>query len=169
MTFTATLKTCAALAFTLFAYSSALAQDGAQSTDSDNKRPNELWLDTGFATYHFQSDKNLNGRNPGIGLEYKFSDTMALTAGRFYNSDREHSRYAGMYYQPWTFGGVKVGAVVGGFDGYPKMRDGGWFLAIIPAATFEYKRVGVNIAVVPTYKERLHGGISVQLKFKLWE
>ena len=64
---------------------------------------------------------------------------------------------------------MKLGAVVGAFDGYPKMRDGGWFPALIPAATFEYKRVGVNVAIVPTYKDRLHGGISVQLKFKVWE
>ncbi len=158
-----TLQPFAALALTLFACSGAFAQE------ADTSRRNELWLDTGFATYHFQSDKDLNGRNPGIGVEYKFSDTMALTAGRFFNSDREHSRYAGLYYQPWTLGGVRLGAVVGGFDGYPKMREGGWFLAAIPAATFEYKRVGVNVAVVPTYKDRLHGGISVQLKFKLWD
>ncbi len=62
-----------------------------------------------------------------------------------------------------------MGAVAGGFNGYPKMRDGGWFLAAIPTATIEYERVGINIAVVPTYKDRLHGGISVQLKFKLFE
>lgn len=158
-----TLKPFAALALTLFAYSTAVAREG------ESPRRNELWLDTGFATYHFQSDKRLNGRNPGFGVEYRFSDSMAATAGRFYNSDRQHSRYAGLYYQPWSFQGVKLGAVAGGFDGYPKMRDGGWFFALIPAATFEYKRVGVNVAVVPTYKDRLHGGISVQLKFKLWE
>ncbi len=156
-----TLRKLCACALTLFASSFASAEDG--------ERLNQVWLDTGFVTYHFQDDLDLNGRNPGVGLEYRFSNTMALTAGRFFNSDRETSRYAGLYYQPWSVGGVKLGAVVGGFDGYPKMRDGGWFLALIPAATFEYKRVGVNIAVVPTYKDRLHGGISMQLKFKLWE
>ncbi len=131
-------------------------------------RRSELWLATGFATYHFQSDKDLNGRNPGVGVEYRFSDASTLTAGRFFNSDRQHSRYAGMYYQPWTYAGVRFGAVVGGFDGYPKMRDGGWFLALIPTATWEYRRVGVNVAVIPTYKDRLHGGISVQLKYRLY-
>ena len=72
----------------------------------------ELWLATGFATYHFQSDKDLNGSNPGVGIEYRFSDVAAVTAGRFYNSDRQHSNYAGVYYQPWASGGVKLGAVV---------------------------------------------------------
>lgn len=145
----------------LFASAGACAQDSASR--------NELWLDTGFATWHFDNDKDLNGRNPGIGLEYRFSDTMAATAGRFYNSDREHSRYVGLYYQPWQYKGVRFGAVVGAFDGYPKMRDGGWFPALIPAITYDYKRVGVNVAVVPSYQDRLYGGISVQLKFKLWD
>ena len=157
-----TLKNAAVLAATLIVCAPACAEDEAA-------RRSEVWLDTGFATYHFQSDKNLNGRNPGIGLEYRYSDESALTAGRFYNSDRQHSNYAGVYYQPWAVGPVRLGAVLGGFNGYPKMREGGWFLAIIPAATFEYKRVGINVAVVPTYKNRLHGGISMQLKFKLWE
>ena len=132
-------------------------------------RRSQLWLATGFATYHFQSDKDLNGRNPGVGLEYRLSEASSLTAGRFFNSDRQHSRYVGMYYQPLAWAGVRFGGVVGGFDGYPKMRDGGWFPAIIPTATWEVRRVGINVAVVPTYKDRLHGGISVQLKFKLFE
>lgn len=156
-----TLRKFAAFAITLFAYTAASAQESDQL--------HQVWLDTGFATYHFQKDLDLNGRNPGIGAEYRFTDSMAVTAGRFFNSDRQHSNYAGLYYQPWTVYGVKLGAVAGAFNGYPKMHDGGWFLAAIPAATFEYKRVGVNIAVVPTYKNRLHGGISMQLKFKLWE
>lgn len=155
------MKTLAALAATLFACSAASAQDST--------RRNELWIDTGFATYHFDSDAKLNGRNPGVGLEYRFSDTMTATAGRFYNSDYEHSRYIGLYYQPWTYKGFRFGAVVGAFDGYPKMRDGGWFPALIPAISYEYQRVGVNVAIVPSYKDRLYGGISLQLKFKLWD
>ncbi|MES2901785.1 MAG: hypothetical protein V4723_18815 [Pseudomonadota bacterium] len=154
--------TFCALALTLFACLAARAEEAPV-------RSKELWLDTGFATYHFQSDKDLNGRNPGLGVEYRISDSSAVTAGRFFNSDRRHSRYAGMYYQPWTVQGVRLGVVAGGFDGYPRMRDGGWFLAAIPVATIEYQRVGVNLAVVPTYKNRLHGGVSVQFKFKLFE
>lgn len=156
-----TLKPFAAFVATLFASTSALAQIETMRS--------EVWLSTGFATYHFESEKNLNSRNPGVGAEYKFSDTSSLTAGRFYNSDRKHSRYAGLIYQPVSWGGAKFGAMVGGFDGYPKMHGGGWFLALVPAATFEYKRVGINVVLVPSYKDKLHGGISMQLKFKLWE
>ncbi|MDQ1812276.1 hypothetical protein RBA41_03075 [Massilia sp. CCM 9210] len=168
------LKTLPALCLALFVCAPALAQNAATpdatatAFDGSEKR-SQVWLTSGFATYHFQSDKDLNGRNPGVGVEYRLSEHSALTAGRFFNSDRQHSKYVGMYYQPLSYAGVRLGAVLGGFDGYPKMRDGGWFLAAIPTATFEYKRVGVNVAVVPTYKDRLHGGISVQLKLKLFE
>ena len=74
---------------------------------------NDAWLNTGFATYHFQSDKNLNGKNPGLGAEYRINEESAVTLGRFYNSDRQHSNYAGVYYQPWTVAGVRLGAVFG--------------------------------------------------------
>ncbi|MES3024699.1 MAG: hypothetical protein V4857_24275 [Pseudomonadota bacterium] len=128
----------------------------------------EVWLDTGFATYHVNHDKGLNGRNPGAGLEYRFSSTMSATAGRFLNSDYGHTTYAGVIYQPYQIGPVRLGAVFAALNGYPKMRDGGWFPALIPTATIEYKRVGVNLAFVPGYKDRLHTGLSVQLKFRVW-
>jgi len=149
-----------------------LAAHGAQAQSFETIEPaplNEVWVNGGFYSYHFQRNKNLNDSNPGLGLEYRFSSVASVTAGCFYNSDRSYSNYAGVYYQPWQIGPVRLGAVAGGFNGYPKMRQGGWFLAAIPTASFEYQRVGVNVAVVPTYKNRLYGAISVQLKFKLYE
>jgi hypothetical protein len=128
----------------------------------------ELWIDSGFATYHFDHDKNLNGGNRGLGVEYRFSGTMAAAAGRFVNSDRYYSNYAGVVWQPYALGSVRLGAAIAAFDGYPKMRDRGWFPAVIPTFTYEYQRVGVNVGVIPTYKDRLYGGISVQLKVKLF-
>jgi hypothetical protein len=127
----------------------------------------ELWLDSGFLTAHFNRDKDLNGENHGLGAEYRFSGAMAAAVGRFYNSDRAWTSYAGVIWQPVAIGPVRLGAAVAAFNGYPHMRDGGWFPAAIPTLTFDYRRVGVNIGVVPSYKDRLYGGISVQLKFKL--
>jgi hypothetical protein len=134
----------------------------------ENKPLNELWVNGGFYSYHFQRDKGFDDTNPGWGAEYRFSTVASATAGRFHNSDRAMSSYAGIYYQPWSIGPFRLGAVIGGFNGYPKMRDGGWFLAAIPVLSVEYERVGVNFAIVPTYKERLHGAFSVQLKLKLF-
>jgi hypothetical protein len=137
-------------------------------TKIDGAPKSELWIDSGFATYHFDHDKNLNGGNRGLGVEYRFSGTMAAAAGRFVNSDRYYSNYAGVLWQPYALGPVRLGAAIAAFDGYPKMRDRGWFPAVIPTFTYEYQRVGLNVGVIPTYKDRLYGGISVQLKVKLF-
>lgn len=135
----------------------------------DSKPLGEVWLNAGFYSYHLQRDKGLNDSNPGLGTEYRFSSVSSLTAGRFYNSDRKYSNYAGVYYQPFAIGNVRLGAVLGGFDGYPKMRGGGWFLAAIPVASLETARFGVNLSIVPSYKDRLHGAISLQLKLKVFD
>lgn len=154
------LKTGAAIALVAMA-----AHANAGTIES--KPLSEVWLNPGFATYHFDSDKDLSGSNWGFGAEYRFSTVASVTAGRFRNSDREWSNYAGVYYQPWQLGKVRLGAVVGAFDGYPNMRDGGWFPALIPMASVEYERVGLNVGFIPSYKNRLYGGISFQLTFKV--
>ncbi|MFL6672097.1 MAG: hypothetical protein ACJ8LG_02260 [Massilia sp.] len=146
-----------------------LAQADDLFTRVDATPKSEFWIDSGFLTAHFNRGKDLNGENHGLGAEYKFSGTMSAAAGRFYNSDREYSNYLGVIWQPFAIGPVRLGAALAAFNGYPHMRGGGWFPAAVPTATFEYKRVGVNIGVVPSYKDRLYGGISVQLKFKLFE
>jgi len=138
-------------------------------TKIDPAPTSELWLDTGFYTAHFDGDKDLNNNNKGLALEYRFSGTLAATGGRFYNSDRAWSSYAGVIWQPYAVGPVRVGLALAAFDGYPKTRDGGWFPGVIPTLTYEYERVGVNVGIIPNYKDRLYGGISFQLKFKLFQ
>lgn len=156
-----------ALVGAAFSCSPAMAESNKVFDIVEAAPLSETWLNFGFYSYHFQRDKGLNDRNPGLGIEYRYSTVASVTAGRFYNSDREYSNYAGVYYQPIAMGPVRIGAVVGGFNGYPKMHDGGWFLAAIPVASVEYQRVGVNMAVVPTYKDRLYGALSFQLKLKI--
>jgi len=138
-------------------------------TKIDPAPKSELWIDTGFYTAHFDGDKDLNNNNKGLALEYRFSGTLAATGGRFYNSDRVWSNYAGVIWQPYAVGPVRVGLALAAFDGYPKTRDGGWFPGVIPTLTYEYERVGVNVGIIPNYKDRLYGGISFQLKFKLFQ
>lgn len=134
----------------------------------ENKPISEIWLNPGFYSWHFQRDKNLNDSNPGLGVEYRFSTIASATAGRFYNSDRRYSNYVGVYYQPFSLGPLRLGAVAGAFDGYPKMRDGGWFLAAIPVVSVEYQRIGLNLGIIPAYKDRLYGALSFQLKVKVF-
>jgi hypothetical protein len=129
----------------------------------------QVWVNPGMASYHFQTNQNLNGGNWGAGVEYRFNTVASLTAGRFYNSDRAHSNYAGMYYQPIAIGPIKIGAVIGGFNGYSSTNNGGWFPALLPALTWEGDWVGANVFVIPTVGDRVHGAISLQLKLKVWE
>lgn len=129
----------------------------------------QLWVNAGMVSYHFQKDQNLNGGNWGAGLEYRFNTVASATAGRFYNSDRGHSNYAGIYYQPIAIGPIKIGAVIGGFNGYSSTNNGGWFPAALPAISWEGDWVGANVFIIPTVGDRVHGAISLQLKLKVWE
>jgi hypothetical protein len=140
----------------------------APFTQLDADARSEFWLDSGFATAHFDRNRHLNGANRGLGAEYRFAGTATAIAGRFLNSDRAWSNYAGVLWQPLAWGPVRLGAAVAAVDGYPRMHAGGWFPAVIPTFTAEYRRVGVNVGVIPTYKDRLYGGISVQLKLRLF-
>jgi hypothetical protein len=134
---------------------------------ADSEFTQALWINTGFYTSHFDRDKGLRNANPGLGIEWSLTDTYAFTAGGFKNSDDQHSNYVGVYVMPWRWHSWKAGAVVGVFDGYPRANQGGWFPALIPVLSVEGSQWGLNTAVVPSVKDRLYGGISFQLKYKL--
>ncbi len=127
----------------------------------------DVWINPGFYSYHLQRDKGFNNVNTGLGFEASLTKTYSVTAGFFHNSDRETSRYVGVYAMPFQVGAFKAGAAIGAFDGYPKMRDGGWFPAIIPTVAYEGPRFGLNVSVIPTVGDKLHGAVTFQLKYKL--
>ena len=128
----------------------------------------QVWVNPGFYSYHFETDAGLRNGNPGLGFEWPVSPMVSLTAGRFRNSDNALSNYVGAYVMPWNLGGWRIGAVVGGFDGYPNAYHGGWFPALIPVVAYEKGHLGLNVAFVPTIENRLHGAITFQVKFR-WE
>jgi len=145
------------------------AQAGGEFSEafSNPVHPKAVWLNAGFYTSHFDHNQGLRNANPGLGIEWVLNDTYALTAGGFKNSDHQHSDYLGLYVMPWRWASFKLGAVVGAFDGYARANQGGWFPALVPVVSFEGQRWGLNTAVIPTVKDKLHGGISFQLKYKL--
>ena len=126
----------------------------------------QVWINPGFYSLHFDRNKGLEDFNPGIGVEWPIDMTFSLTAGAFRNSDRDRSSYIGLYVMPFEFHGVKLGAVVGGFNGYQMSNNGGWFPALIPTAAIEGKHWGLNVAIIPSIKNRLYGAISFQLKYR---
>jgi hypothetical protein len=126
----------------------------------------KIWVNAGFYSAHFDTNKGLRNPNPGIGIEYSLDDTWSLTTGRFTNSDNAHSNYLGAYYQPWHVGAFKLGVVGGAFNGYPKAFNGGWFPAVLPVASWESRNLGMNLMLVPPLKDRLYGAVSFQLKYR---
>ncbi len=127
----------------------------------------DVWLNPGFFSYHFDKEKNLNNNNHGFGVEASISKTYSLTAGVFENSNRATSHYIGAYVMPFQRGSFKAGAAVGGFDGYPNMREGGWFPAIVPTVAIEGRRVGLNISYTPKIGEKINSVVSFQVKFNV--
>ena len=64
--------------------------------------------------------------------------------------------------------GIRAGIVAAALDGYPRYRNGDWFLAPIPAVAIEGERLVANVMVVPTIKNRVQGAIAVQIKVRVW-
>ncbi len=127
----------------------------------------DVWINPGFYSHHFDTSKNLNNNNHGFGVEASISKTYSLTAGVFENSDRQTSHYIGAYVMPFQMGALKAGAAIGAFDGYPQMRDGGWFPAILPVMAIEGRRVGLNISYTPKIGDKVNSALSFQVKFNI--
>jgi hypothetical protein len=145
-----------------------MAEDGIIEIIEVEAR-NQLWLNAGMYSYHYDKSQSFNNNNIGIGAEYRFSTVASVTIGGFKNSNSTHSNYVGIYWQPIALGPINIGAVGGAFNGYTATNNGGWFPAIFPALTIEGKWVGANLFFIPTVGDKVHGAISLQLKLKLYE
>jgi hypothetical protein len=132
----------------------------------------QVWLNPGIYSQHFDSSKGLRNNNIGFGAEVMLARDHLLMAGSFINSNRARTHFAGYEWRPlhWQFSGVEVGAgiAVGAFDGYPNYRNGGWFVAPLPLLAIEGRRLGANIALIPTIANRFDGALAIQLKLRVW-
>jgi hypothetical protein len=127
----------------------------------------DIWVNTGFYSHHFDKEKNLNNNNHGFGVEATVSKTYSLTAGVFENSNRQTSHYVGAYVMPFQVGALKAGVAVGAFDGYPLMREGGWFAAVVPTMAIEGRRLGLNVSLIPKIGDKVNSAIAFQVKFNI--
>jgi len=141
--------------------------EGAPAATPPLAARHSIWLNPGFYSAHFDTNKGLRNENFGLGVEVRLNEDWSVTAGRFINSDSAHSNYVGAYYQPFTFAYGKWGVVMGAFNGYPKAFDGGWFPAVLPVASWESRWVGLNVALVPPLQDRLYGAVTFQLKVRV--
>ena len=133
----------------------------------DKPAAQEVWINPGFVSYHFpKHGLGFNNFNTGLGAEWRQSSDVSWSGGFFHNSDWARSYYAGAYWTPLHWAGWRWGAFVGLINGYPQMLDGGVFPFLTPVATREWDQWGVGMSLLPEYENRLHGALTVQVKYK---
>ena len=114
----------------------------------------------------------MRNNNIGFGVEAVLKPDHVLMAGTFINSNDARTHFAGYEWRPlhWKYSAVDIsaGIVVGAFDGYPNYRNGAWFVAPLPMLSIEGKTFGVNLALIPTYANRMDGALAIQVKLRVW-
>lgn len=136
-----------------------------------NDQASQLWLTTGFRSYHFERDANYNENNTGLGFEWRFNDEQAVAIGIYDNSVRRNSRYLHYVWTPVKLGPIRLGGAAGIIDGYPDMNDSEFAFSLIPVASLHFKvfsyDAGLNLVYIPTITERVDGSVALQLKIRL--
>ena len=139
----------------------------ANEPEDQGQPANSVWISPGFYSIHFDRNSGLKDANAGFGVQWNVRPEWSLTAGRFSNSNSQHSNYAGVIYMPWSWGPIRVGGVIAGFDGYPNMRNGGWFATVVPTIGIYGSHLAVNIGIIPELKDRVQGAIAFQLMLRV--
>ncbi len=127
-----------------------------------------VWVNPVFISRHFNRSTELKENNYGLGVQVALSQTNSVIGGEFRNSRDTRSRYLAWVWQPLGAGLVRAGLLAGAIDGYPRMHNGGWFPVVVPVVSIEYKAVGINLTVVPSYKDKLDGAVAAQFKLRIW-
>jgi len=147
------------------------ANEGASVPAAPAVKPpfqQQVWLDAGFLSYHFEDRDKLNAYNWGFGAAWRFTEDFSLVAGTYHNSMRDQSTYAALAWQPLHLGPFRLGLLAGVIRGYPDVNNGGWFPMALPVISVEYGRVGVNLVVVPSTRATGTGSLSFQIKVRVW-
>ena len=137
----------------------------AQTTAPDASG-HELWINVGGFSRHFARHNGYNENNLGLGVEYRTSAELSFMAGAYDNSVRKTTSYAAVNWQPWSLGPIKLGGTLGVMNGYPSLAKGGTFFAALPMATWEGKRYGINVGLIPSMG-KVDGAVIVQFKLRL--
>jgi len=139
---------------------------------ADQQFSPKVWINPGIYSRHFDRGTDFRENNIGLGAEVLLAPDHALMGGSFINSQRARTRYGAYQWRPlhWQPGGIDVsaGIILGAFDGYPRYRDGAWFIAPMPVLAIEGGRVGVNLSIIPKVKDGMDAAIAVQIKLRVW-
>ena len=143
-----------------------LAQTQPAHSDASDELIKSIWLNAGFLSHHLQNDQSFNDTNTGLGIEVPLSSVYSLTAGQYINSNNATTHYLGACVMPLQWGTTKAGFAVGGFNGYPTYKGGGWFAAAVPALEIETHNWGLNILYVPPVIPQVASVLSFQIKYR---
>lgn len=139
----------------------------------------ETWVTLNAVSYHVNAvgaraapsdypDKKYNERNYGLGIEHQLDANglpVILSVGAFRNSSYKTSVYGFAGLMPISFNvldtNVRIGAVVGLINGYPRMNDGGFTPAVMGIVNVGF----TNILVIPP-TSTTPTTIGLQFKFK---
>lgn len=167
-----TLAALAAFAFLVFSGTASAAEQDEQEEGGS------FWVTSGFFSKHtsdqFAPKGGYNETNTGIGIEYGIDRNWTLAVGTYKNSVYKRSTYIQGVWTPdattYNFGelSLKAGLAVGVVNGYPDQMQGGFFPAVLPVLSAEYKRVGVNLTYIPSLDGAVDGAVALQLKFKFF-
>jgi outer membrane scaffolding protein for murein synthesis (MipA/OmpV family) len=129
----------------------------------------ETWIVGTVASYHYSGDKNYEQQNFGIGVEHSLSGSVRSAAGYYRNSNRRDSLYVGLAWSPLQYG-IAEGKLKLGFaallvSGYETVKDQDLVKAAFPVVSWEGKRFGINIPVIPATNKNA-GAIGLQLKVR---
>ena len=125
----------------------------------------ETWITATLASKHINAESKQEEANWGVGIEQGMAKNWRAVAGMYRNSNRRDSLYFGLSWHPLRLGEWRIGAVgmfVGGYE-TPKHQE--LVKAVIPVITYEGKRWGLNVPIVPATKDNA-GAIGLQAKWK---
>lgn len=138
---------------------------------TENDTGSQLWLTTGFRSYHFKRSAGYNENNTGLGFEWRFNSEQAIVGGFYDNSVRRDSHYLHYVWTPIRLASIRLGGAAGIIDGYPEMNGGKIAFSLIPVASLYFKifshDAGLNLVYIPTVTQRVDGSLALQLKIRL--
>ena len=112
----------------------------------------EFQMNFGGFSYHIPHDRPRNEVNYALGVEYQWTEDIAVKVGRYRNSGDRFSRYAFIQYHPFELFGVCLGATTGVVDGYRTLNGGDFGLVTLPSYSRQFASFGVSGYFIPRLK-----------------
>lgn len=112
----------------------------------------ELWGVVNLASKHVGAGKQLNERNPGLGIEYAQSEDITYMAGAYRNSHNRRSKYGFVAYTPIQYDGFSAGIAAGAATGYTSGREFKTMPVVAGLVRWRGEHAGVNLMVIPKSK-----------------